>query len=142
MSVLSNLVRRHAACSVVLAAAGAAIAFTAPVRADHDRVIISKCGPSQGGYGSGYRHRSYEEMERDRGYAAGSRAGWREGWEDGYYSRPCECACAIDLSCESRWFRRAFIDAFERSYDAGHRAGAMQRERERCASSRYPHRAW
>lgn len=121
----------------------AALAFAAPAGADHDRIVISQCGPSHGGgYGGGYRARSYEQVERERGLSAGARAGWRQGWEDGYHGRGCDCACAIDLSCESKWFRRGFLEAYERSYNAAYRAGAIQRERERCAPGRYPYRAW
>lgn len=142
--VLHGLSRRVAAGFAIIVPVVASLAFAAPAGADHDRIVISQCGPSHGGgHGVGApRYRTYEQVERERGLAAGSRAGWREGWEDGYFGRRSDCACSIDLSCESRWFRRGFLEAFERSYNAGYRAGAIQRERERCAPSRYPHRIW
>ncbi len=129
MFSVSGMLRRVVAVVAVCVPTVAALAFAAPVRADHDRMVVSQCGPSfsQGGYGG--RYRSYVEIERERGAAAGYRAGWRQGFEDGYHGRGHNCSCTIDLSCYSRAYRRGFTFAFEQAYNAAYRAGALQRER-------------
>ena len=122
---------------VILATIFATLAVAPPAQASPDG-CYSYSG--RGYYNRGYyqpRHKSYAQLECERGERAGWRAGQRQGYEDGYYGRSFNCVCTIDISCESRAFQRGFNSAFDRAYRSGFRAGQRQAEYERCRRDSY-----
>jgi len=75
--------------------------------------------------------RDIREIDRERGERDGASAGYSTGFADGYGGRDRHCHNAIDLSCESRAYQKAFLAAFECAYERGFCAGREKRERER-----------
>ncbi|MGI9013027.1 MAG: hypothetical protein ACR2GY_02130 [Phycisphaerales bacterium] len=130
MKLFTTLRNWMLAAPVALAAVAGSAALAPQALADGFSIRISS-----GGHRYQHQrpvHRSWADVEFERGYWAGQRHGQELGFEHGYNSHAFHCVCAIDVSCESRPYQDGFAKGFDAGYRTGFNQGARQAEYERC----------